>query len=84
MRMVCDGYLLDAASLGSPGVDEVRWLLPVFAGDTLRLKMTVKEARPSRSRPDQGSILSRWEVFNQKSELVMHMTGWGMFKKRSA
>lgn len=84
MRMVCDSYLLDAASLGSPGVDEVRWLIPVFAGDTLRLKMTVKEARPSRSRPDQGSILSRWEVFNQKSELVMHMTGWGMFKKRSA
>ena len=84
MRMVCDGYLLDAASLGSPGMDEVRWVLPVFAGDTLKLKMTVKESRPSRSRPDQGSILSRWEVFNQKSELVMHMTGWGMFKKRNA
>lgn len=84
MRMVCDAYLLDAASLGSPGMDEVRWVKPVFAGDTLRLKMTVMESRPSRSRPDQGSALSRWEVFNQKDELVMHMTGWGMFKRRGA
>jgi acyl dehydratase len=84
MRMVCDAYLLDAASLGSPGVDEVRWVKPVFAGDRLRLKMIVKESRPSRSRPDQGSILSHWEVYNQKDELVMHMTGWGMFKKRGS
>ena len=84
MRMVCDGYLLDAASLGSPGIDELRWTRPVFAGDTLHLKMTVLEQRPSRSRPDQGSILSKWEVFNQQGEPVMHMTGWGMFKKRNA
>jgi acyl dehydratase len=84
MRMVCDGYLLDAASLGSPGIDELRWTKPVFAGDTLHLKMTVLEQRPSRSRPDQGSIRSKWEVFNQKDEPVMHMTGWGMFKKRNA
>lgn len=83
MRMVCDGYLLDAASLGSPGIDELRWTRPVFAGDTLRLKMTVMEQRPSRSRPEQGSVLSRWEVLNQNGEQVMHMTGWGMFKKRN-
>jgi acyl dehydratase len=84
MRMVCDGYLLDAASIGSPGIDELRWTKPVFAGDTLRLKMTVLEQRPSKSRPEQGSILSKWEVFNQNDEPVMHMTGWGMFKKRNA
>ena len=84
MRMVCDALLLDSSSVGSPGVDELRWTRPVFAGDTLRLKIIVQESRPSRSKPDQGSVLSRWEVYNQKDELVMHMTGWGMFKKRNA
>ncbi len=83
MRMMCDAYLLDSASLGSPGVDELRWTKPVFVGDSLNWKMTVLEQRPSRSRPDMGSILSKWEIFNQKGELVMHMTGWGMFKKRT-
>lgn len=83
MRMICDAYLLDSASLGSPGIDELRWTKPVYANDTLRLKMTVLEQRPSKSRPEMGSILSRWDIFNQKDELVMHMTGWGMFKKRT-
>lgn len=82
MRMMCDAYLLDAASLGSPGVDELRWTKPVFVNDTLSLKMTVLEQRPSKSKPTQGSVLAKWEVFNQKGEQVMHMTGWGMFKKR--
>lgn len=83
MRMMCDAYLLDSASLGSPGIDELRWTKPVFVGDTLKWKMTVLEQRPSRSRPEMGSVLSKWEVFNQKGEPVMHMTGWGMFKKRA-
>lgn len=84
MRMMCDAYLLDAASLGSPGVDELRWTKPVFAGDTLRWKMTVLEQRPSKSKPQMGSVLSKWEVFNQHGDLVMHMTGWGLFGKRHA
>jgi acyl dehydratase len=84
MRMMCDAYLLDSTSLGSPGVDELRWTKPVMVGDTLRWKMTVLEQRPSRSKPHMGSVLSRWEVFNQRDELVMHMTGWGMFGKRHA
>jgi acyl dehydratase len=84
MRMMCDAYLLDSASLGSPGIDELRWTRPVFAGDTLRMKMTVVEQKPSRSRPELGSVLAKWEVFNQKDELVMHMTGWGMFARRPA
>lgn len=82
MRMVCDGYVLDSASLGSPGVDELRWVKPVYPGDTLRLVTTVLEQRPSKSRPEMGSVRSRWEVFNQKGELVMHMTGWALFQKR--
>ena len=84
MRMICDAYLLDAASLGSPGVNQVRWLKPVRPGDTLRLRMSVLEAKPSTSKPDRGTVLHRWEVFNQKDEAVMSMEGYGMFRRRNA
>lgn len=84
MRLICDAYLLRAASLGSPGVDEVRWLKPVRPGDRLRLKMTVLETKPSRSRPDRGTVLHRWEMFNQHGETVMRMHGYGMFARRPA
>ena len=83
MRLICDLYLLEAASLGSPGVDEVRWVKPVRAGDTLRLKTTVLETRASNSRPDMGTVRSRSEIYNQHGELVMHMSGVGMFRRRS-
>lgn len=83
MKMMCDGYLLDSSSLGSPGIDELRWVKPVFVDDTLSMKMTVLEVKPSRSKPTMGAIKSRWDVFNQNGELVMHMTGWGLFGKRS-
>ena len=82
MRMICDAYVLDAASMGSPGVNEVRWLKPVRPGDTIRLRMSVLEAKPSTSKPDRGTVLHRWEVFNQNDELVMRMEGYGMFKRR--
>jgi acyl dehydratase len=83
MRMICDLYLLEAASLGSPGVDELRWVKPVRPGDTLRLKATVLETRASVSRPDMGTMRARSEVYNQHGELVMHMSGVGMFRRRS-
>jgi len=82
MRMICDLYLLEAASLGSPGVDELRWTKPVRPGDTLRLKSTVVETRASASRPDMGTVRSRSEIYNQHGELVMHMSGVGMFRRR--
>lgn len=84
MRMACEGYLLDSSSLGSPGLDELKWTKPVHAGDTLRLKVTVLEAKPSRSKPDRGAVRSRWDVFNQHGELVMHCTSWGLMGKRGA
>jgi acyl dehydratase len=84
MRMLYDGLLVHASSLGSPGVDSVRWLKPVRPGDTLRSRMTVVEARPSRSKPDRGTIKSKWEVFNQSDELVMTMEGMGMYRRRGA
>jgi acyl dehydratase len=83
MRMMCDSYLLDSASLGSPGVDNVKWLHPVRPGDTIRATRTVMEARTSKSKPDVGIVKSRWEVYNQDEVLVMTMEGYGMFRVRN-
>ncbi len=79
MRMMCDSYLLDSASLGSPGVDNVKWLKPVRPGDTIRAMRTVLEARASKSKPEVGIVKSRWEVYNQNDELVgvESYTGFG-------
>ena len=82
MRMMCDAYLLDAASLGSPGLEKLKWHKPVFPGDTLHMRMTVLEARPLASRPGVGLVRSHWEVSNQDGELVQSMEGYGMFRRR--
>jgi len=84
MRMICDLYLLESASLGSPGIDELRWVKPVRPGDTLSLKATVLETRASASRPEMGTMRACSEVYNQHGELVMHMTGVGMFRRRNS
>jgi acyl dehydratase len=83
MRMMVDSYLRDSASLGSPGVENVRWLKPVRPGDTIRAQRQVVETRASQSKPEIGIVKSRWEVFNQDGELVMTMEGYGMFKRRN-
>ncbi len=83
MRMMCDLYLLQTAGMGSPGTDELRWVKPLRPGDTLRLKVTVLETRASASRPDMGITRSRFDVHNQRGELVMHMSGLGMVRRRS-
>ena len=82
MRMMCDAYLLDSASLGSPGIDNLKWLKPVRPGDTIRAQRTTIEVRASASKPDMGLVKTRWEVFNQDSEQVMTMEGYGMFRRR--
>ena len=82
MRMMCDDYLLDSASLGSPGLENLKWTKPVYPGDTLRVKLHVVDARPMASKPHVGLIRSRWEVMNQRSEVVLTMEGWGMFGRR--
>jgi acyl dehydratase len=84
MRLMWESYLKDTASLGSPGVDEVRWLKPVRPGDTLRARFTVLEAVPSRSKPDRGIIRSLSHVFNQHGEVVMTLRGLGLFARRPA
>jgi len=84
MRLLCDAVLLEAESMGSPGVEKIRWLKPVRPGDTLRGRMTVVETRPSRSKPDRGLIRSHWAVLNQEDELVMTMEGMGMYRRRDS
>jgi acyl dehydratase len=84
MRLMWETFLKDTASLGSPGVDEIRWVKPVRPGDTLRVRFTVVEATPSRSKRDRGIIRSLSEVFNQHGEIVMTMRGLGMFGRRPA
>ncbi len=82
MRMMCDEYLLESASLGSPGIDSLRWLKPVHPGDTLRMRMDVLEARPMNSKPHVGLVRSRWQLSNQHLEPVLTMEGWSMFRRR--
>lgn len=82
MRLTVDSHVNDTKSMGSPGLDNIRWLRPVRAGDTITYYRAVLESRPSASRPDAGLVKSRWEAVNQHGETVMTMEGWGMFGRR--
>jgi acyl dehydratase len=73
MRQLVEHYLSPAASLGSPGIDELRWLAPVRPGDTLTMRVTVLETRRSQSKPDRGLVRAQMEVLNQRREVVMSM-----------
>jgi len=84
MRLMCESYINRTVSMGSPGVENVRWLKPVRPGDTISYRRVVLEARPSNSRPEAGLLRSRWEALNQGGELVMTMEGWGMVGRRPA
>ena len=83
MRLMVTNFLQTAASLGSPGLENVKWMKPVFPGDTLRLQHRILESRPMRSRPDVGLVRTHWEMFNHHGEQVLHMEGWGMFRRRT-
>jgi len=82
MRLLVDHYVSRVASLGSPGVDEVRWRKPVRPGDTLSIRVTVLESKLSRSKPNQGTIRSLVEVLNQHREVVMTWKGIGLVRCR--
>jgi acyl dehydratase len=84
MRLMVEHYISRTVSLGSPGLDEIRWLKPVRPGDTLTYRRTVLESRASASRPGVGLVKQRWEALNQHGELVLRMEGWGMFGRRPA
>ncbi len=84
MRMMVDNIAeRKQAGLGSPGLDELRWLRPVYPGDTLRVETTLIEKTPSRSRPEMGSFRSQVKVFNQNDVLVATMKSIGLIRRRS-
>jgi len=83
MRLLCDHFLTDSSSVGSPGVEKLRWIRPVFAGDRLKASATVVEARESKSKPGIGIVNYKVDVFNQKDEMVMSLTSTGMFLTRA-
>lgn len=82
MRLMCDGFLNDSSSLGSPGLDSLKWSRPVRAGDALRARMTVLDSRPMNSKPHVGLVRTRWETLNQHDEVVMTIESWAMFGRR--
>jgi acyl dehydratase len=84
MRMVVDGLLSHSSSMGSPGLDSIRWLKPVRAGDTLSVVYITKEVRPSASKPDRGVVVSVWQASNQHGDIVATVEGMGMFGRRPA
>ena len=83
MRLLVQGYLSQASSLGSPGIDELRWLRPVRPGDVLSVRVTVVEANRSRSKPDRGVVRSLIEARNQDGEPVMSMRALNLVRCRN-
>jgi acyl dehydratase len=84
MRIVADGFLLNAASMGAPGVEEVRWLAPVRPGDELKVRATVRDKRTSKSRPDLGFLDMFFEVLTAAGTCVMTVRTNLMLRRRSA
>jgi acyl dehydratase len=84
MRLFVDNYVDQRTALGSPGVDEVRWLKPVRPGDTLSAWVECAGKVPSKSRPEMGIVHEQWRATNQKGELVMTLKGTNMVRRRPA
>ncbi|MGE0240386.1 MAG: MaoC family dehydratase [Parvibaculaceae bacterium] len=83
MRLMVDGYLGRTAGMGSPGLDEVKWLKPVYAGETLHGRMTVLAKRQSKSRPDMGLVTMHWEAQSHEGVTKIDMTGINLIKVRA-
>jgi len=82
MRLLVENYLGAEGSLGSPGLDEIRWPYPVRPGDTLRARATVVEARRSLSKPDRGILTTLIEAVNQDGQTVMRATAINFMRVR--
>lgn len=82
MRLMVDGLLANSSSLGSPGIEQIRWTRPVRPGDTLRAVLTVLEVRMSQSKPDRCTVKMHTNLYNQHEEQVMWMESYGMFARK--
>ena len=83
MRLFVENYLAGKASLGSPGVDELRWFKPVRPGDNLLLRVTVHKVKPSTSKPDRGVLFSFCEMVNQENDVVSTMMALNLIRYRN-
>lgn len=83
MRVMVDQLLSKTAAQGSPGVENIRFLKPVRAGDRLTARYTVLVAEPSAKRPNRGKILGRTEIFNEAGEAVYSVDGWTLIGRRT-
>jgi len=83
MRMMCDHILTKSTSIGSPGVDNLRWLTPVKPGDRLRVSVKILSARKSQSKPGIGIINYEVKLLNQLDKPVMTLTSAGLFLTRA-
>jgi acyl dehydratase len=79
MGILVRDMLADSTSMGSPGLDNIRWLKPVRVDDTVRLTVQVLDKRVSASKPDRGIVATRWEAHNQHGELVLTVDSSGLF-----
>jgi acyl dehydratase len=85
MRMVVENLEKNKqAGLGSPGIDELRWLKPVYPGDTLRIESEILEKKASESRTEMGSFRTKSTIFNQRDEPVMTVKSIGLIRRRPA
>jgi acyl dehydratase len=84
MRIIVDGFVGRSASMGSPGVEEAKWLRPVRPGDHLTVRATVLEKRASQSRPGMGTVKFLFEVVNQAGDVVMALITPLMIARRAA
>ncbi|MDB2579686.1 MaoC family dehydratase [Tateyamaria sp.] len=84
MAMMVANMDKNGRSLGSPGIDNLRWLRPVYPGDVLSVQMEVMDTRPSKSRPNIGIVVSKVSVSNHKEEVVMEFTSNGIFSRDAA
>jgi acyl dehydratase len=82
MRSLCDAFLLVSSSMGSPGVETLKWVAPVRPGDRLTGRSVVVEAKASRSKPDRGIVRFRHELVNADGEVVMWLDNPIFFGRR--
>jgi len=83
MKLMVEHHYDDAASLGSPGVEEIQWTEPVRPGDTLSVRLEVAEKRPLESDPGRGLLTTDTAMFNQDDEIVMTMRGKAFYERRN-
>ncbi len=81
-RLFIDQDILGRNGLGSPGIDELRWLKPVRPGDTIRTQAEVVATRPSRSRPERGNVHLSWAILNQRDEVVTTFKSVQIMRRR--